>query len=550
MGEAVGVGADNMDGARTDALCDTAGVGCGWGCGASVGGLGGAGGTGGAGTSLSSITTAMVVGSGNAAGSDRVRHNQTAPPACAASTKPHTRPSWPALRSGRESRLSARDTWEERRKEAVMGASLAHVIDNHSQLMAFTSAYPIPSPEGHGLPVARGIIPAEPAASDAARHERFRDVMDVSLLLSPIAAHSPCGEDMSFSKEFDQIAEMRRADDPSLDQGAWVTALKQADWPGVARQCTTLLRTRTKDLRLALWLTEARALSEGQRGMAEGLDVCTALCEQHWPDLHPRPEAGDMEERVGNIAWLLQRLVDIAPTLPVTRGPGPQDKDERLSLRDLAHARLQDARAGDATHEARFRHALAHTPPAQLRDTLTAQQAAEAALRRWQAVVDTHLGQEGPSFVAAREALAQVTHGLTRLLRDVGVAPLSEDDAAPTHAAANQDTRDAADLANAQVATAALPAGIPSSGDPLRPPQTRADALRQLRDVAAFFRRTEPHSPVAYLAEKAVKWGDMPLHEWLQEVVKDSGAMAHLQELLGLGEGKGADTTSGSHAAP
>ena len=52
--------------------------------------------------------------------------------------------------------------------------------------------------------------------------------------------------------------------------------------------------------------------------------------------------------------------------------------------------------------------------------------------------------------------------------------------------------------------------------------------------VAHFFRRTEPHSPVAYLAEKAVKWGEMPLHEWLSQVIKDQGAMSHLEELLGL----------------
>jgi type VI secretion system protein ImpA len=64
--------------------------------------------------------------------------------------------------------------------------------------------------------------------------------------------------------------------------------------------------------------------------------------------------------------------------------------------------------------------------------------------------------------------------------------------------------------------------------------QTRAQALQQLRDVAHFFRRTEPHSPVAYLAEKAVKWGEMPLHEWLSQVIKDQGAMSHLEELLGL----------------
>jgi type VI secretion system protein ImpA len=63
---------------------------------------------------------------------------------------------------------------------------------------------------------------------------------------------------------------------------------------------------------------------------------------------------------------------------------------------------------------------------------------------------------------------------------------------------------------------------------------SRAQALRQLRQVADYFRRTEPHSPVAYLADKAARWGDMPLHAWLRAVVKDSGALAQLEDLLGM----------------
>jgi type VI secretion system protein ImpA len=64
--------------------------------------------------------------------------------------------------------------------------------------------------------------------------------------------------------------------------------------------------------------------------------------------------------------------------------------------------------------------------------------------------------------------------------------------------------------------------------------QARAQAVAQLREVAAFFRRTEPHSPVAYLAEKAAEWADMPLHEWLTTVVKDDASLAHIRELLGV----------------
>jgi type VI secretion system protein ImpA len=393
-------------------------------------------------------------------------------------------------------------------------------------------------------------------AKENGPNELVRDVMDIDTMLLPIDARSPCGEDMSFSKEFDQIAEMRRFDDPSLDQGAWVTSLKHADWPGAARQCTDLLRTRTKDLRLALWLTEARSMSDGHRGLADGLKLCAELCASHWPDLYPRPDGGDMEERIGNIAWLLQRITDMTQTMPITHSR----KGERLSLRQLAQARIQDARAVDFTPTpgtgshigdgtpltaAHFRLALADTPAAELRQTLTAQQDAEAALHRWQSVVDAQLGQDGPSFVAAREALAQATHDITRLMRDVGIAPLETardslhgaqhhaTQANPAINGANPTTDRPHSEAVGAVAHMPLTLGSSAPGV-LRAPKTRGEALQQLREVAAFFRQTEPHSPVAYLADKAVKWGDMPLHQWLQEVIKDNSAISHLNELLGL----------------
>jgi type VI secretion system protein ImpL len=37
----------------------------------------------------------------------------------------------------------------------------------------------------------------------------------------------------------------------------------------------------------------------------------------------------------------------------------------------------------------------------------------------------------------------------------------------------------------------------------------------------------------SYLAEKAARWGELPLHEWLRTVVKDPAQMAQLEELLG-----------------
>ena len=86
-------------------------------------------------------------------------------------------------------------------------------------------------------------------------------------LLHPIRPGQPCGDDLSFSPDLDAIGQARKFDDPSLDQGEWVTDLKEADWDFVERSCVSLLSTRSKDLRLAVWLAEAAAKRHGMRGL-------------------------------------------------------------------------------------------------------------------------------------------------------------------------------------------------------------------------------------------------------------------------------------------
>ncbi|WP_290872367.1 type VI secretion system protein TssA [Aquabacterium sp.] len=359
--------------------------------------------------------------------------------------------------------------------------------------------------------------------------------MDFDALMAPIEGPSPAGEDLSFSTEFDQIAEMRREDDPTLDQGEWVTTLKVADWAGVTRLSTELLARRSKDLRLVMWLTEARTLSEGYEGLAGGLRLCTGLCERYWDVLYPLPDGGDMEERIGNLGWLLQRVVALAPQCPVTQGR----QGGRHSLRDLAAARQRQSlseRQADAyqSHSARdgeaqplsleqFQRALQQTPHNVLRERLDALRDSLTQIVALQTVIDARLGDDGPSFVAAKEALQTALHDMERLAREAGLAEAGE--ASPAEGEHTAAADDGPGEPSPGKATGAGPRG---------PLATRTQALQQLREVAAFFRRTEPHSPVAYLAEKAVSWGEMPLHEWLRQVVKDQGAMSHLEELLGL----------------
>src|SRR5262249_55572697 len=67
------------------------------------------------------------------------------------------------------------------------------------------------------------------------------------------------------------------------------------------------------------------------------------------------------------------------------------------------------------------------------------------------------------------------------------------------------------------------------------PTRARQDAYRRLSEVAEYLRLNEPHSPVAYLVQRAIKWGEMPFDLWLEDVIKDGGVLGQLRETLGLG---------------
>lgn len=350
-----------------------------------------------------------------------------------------------------------------------------------------------------------------------------------SLLQALPSPHAPCGSDLSFSEAFDAIQEARRADDPSLAQGEWVTELKEADWNGVIRRCEALLADETKDLRVAGWLTEALGRTRGLAGLADGHALTAGLCEAFWDDIHPQPDDGDLEQRIGALDWLLAQTTRLLREIPLTDAPG-----RRHTLADLEAARAatrsserdpeaSDGSAARVTLEA-FDAALRDTPAQFFSDGLRDAERLQTALEALRAILDAHLGDAAPAFGPAFDVLDDVARSHRRH------APAAAPEPAAASAATPLPGPTAAATPHAEI-TPSTPAG--------GPPRNRDEALHQLEEIAAFFRRTEPHSPVAYLAEKAARWGSMSLHEWLRSVVKDDSALLRVEELLGVEEREG-----------
>lgn len=354
-------------------------------------------------------------------------------------------------------------------------------------------------------------------------------LFDLTDLLHPITSEDPSGPDMLLSTAFDEIQSARRQEDPSLDQGEWVTDRKEADLPYVTQRCVQLLREQTKDLRLAIWLTDAVASQHGLSGLTQGYTLLSTLVSHYWDSIHPQPEDGDMAARIGNISWFLKRSVE-------QLGNAPLLQSENVSINMLAW------QAAVALDQAVRRHpSEAHeivkgkttleelerqrstVPISSLKVLATQLAQFQAASKSLEDALNHRLGDEAPSFTAIWAAFEDLQH----LARRWGANNELIQQPTPANTIA---------ISASSENVAQIPASMGSEHRPQSdlPIQTRAEAIALLEQVAIFFERTEPSSPAAYMAQKAARWAQLPLHEWLKHVVKNDDELAQLEEMLGV----------------
>jgi type VI secretion system protein ImpA len=361
----------------------------------------------------------------------------------------------------------------------------------------------------------------------------FLNDLSLADLTAPINGGS--GEDLSFSTLFDQVKEARRADPDYLTQGDWQTDLKSSDWDLTITLAAQGLALQSKDLMLVAWLSEALAHRYHFVGITFGLTLAERILHNFWADLYPSLEDG-VDERSARLAWLKTSLTDVVGGLPITQGDnfGLLRYDESRHVENLA---LQNPKAMQvAVEEGKinaeiFQRSVVLTDTDHLRLKAGEVTASLDACRQLQATADTLFGRDAPSFAALIDILSRAGQLVEKLLKDRGIelnlAPVAPSPAAP-------------EIADAQPAGAVMtPTSQDSSSAALRTtPATRDEAFTMLASVAQFFKNTEPQSPVPYLIERAIKWGNMPLEGWLNDVIKDSNVVDSIRDVLGTKEPK------------
>ena len=93
----------------------------------------------------------------------------------------------------------------------------------------------------------------------------------------------------------------------------------------------------------------------------------------------------------------------------------------------------------------------------------------------------------------------------------------------------------AADSAPATASAAVAPPGpAPGMLPAVAAGMGREDALRQLGEIAAWFKRNEPNSPLAYTLDEAVRRGRLSWPDLVAELLPDVGARNALLVSVGI----------------
>ena len=365
---------------------------------------------------------------------------------------------------------------------------------------------------------------------------RFSVKFDVDAFLQPISEQHKCGEDLSFSNDFHEIKQAKTQDDILLDQGDWVTEPKQADWSFVAIKSTELLQNKTKDIRLFTWITEAWAHLYGFEGIEKGLTLSYRILEEYWLDLHPLiEEDDDLDQRLGLLQGLITQLPNLIKQVPLTTTQPfytLADYDKRLYQQNLIRKSSDDFSQNDKTNVMEeFDLAINATHRSfQLNHFQNFQNIFEP-WEKIKVVLDTLIGLEAPSFANVDAQLSNLQITLKKIYRieAVSIAQNTPPEvvASPQQSVEQPHIQELAPTMNNQ-------SQYSFQATPQSHIQNREQALVVLNQISQYFKENEPHSPVSYMLEKTIKWSQMPLHEWLNQVIKNDNPLENIQELLGV----------------
>jgi len=361
--------------------------------------------------------------------------------------------------------------------------------------------------------------------------------IQVDNLLAPVSAEVPAGADLRLTREpgspYDTARSARSQAGVRERKLAGGEDVPPPDWKAVRDGSVAVLEKHSKDMEICAWLIEGLVRVNGFAGLRDGLRVAVGLVERFWDALNPRPEPDDPARTVSALAGLLGGETDgtlLAPiySIPLTQGDGYARWQFQYASEHESDAAPAEGAGGAAVPVmSAIRTAAGQTEAQFFIDLVEDIEQCRQQLSALSTVLDERCRlPDGQSFAPSGSRIAEALTNCLDVVKELAKDKLPSAGGSP--ADGEQASAD-----GAAASTSATPSAGGGGGGPLN---SREDALRMLDSIAAFLRRLEPHSPVSYLIERAVRLGRMPLPALLEEMIEDSGSRTTLCKLTGVPE--------------
>ncbi len=360
------------------------------------------------------------------------------------------------------------------------------------------------------------------------------EIIPLDQLLAPISGEDAVGidirEDDAQNSPFYRIKDARNAARAAERNNMFDsdTSESDAEWRKVLDLAPEILQNQAKDLDIACWYCEALIRRYGFQGLRDGFKLIKGLIELYWNDLFPMPDEDGIETRVSSLTGLNGEGAEgvlIAPirNVYITEGsdPGPFNYWKYQQVLEVEKIIEEEARSEKASKlgfgMADVDRAVADSGESFFVDLVDDLGETIDTYRAVSALLDDKCGiRESPPTSNIINILEDCLGTVKHIGKYKIPEPASEPELDESGVTAAQESNPATSRQNSAIVT------------------SRDDAFKRLLEISEFFRKTEPHSPISYMLERVVKWGDLPLESLIRELIPDSSARDYYGSLTGV----------------
>jgi len=384
-------------------------------------------------------------------------------------------------------------------------------------------------------------------------------------LLHPVSDDSPGGEYLKGNRSLyrglrnsfnmAQSSFRQLMESPDAMSNEELLDANSNNWSELSKQSEETLQNTSKDTEVFCWLATAQLFSpEPLNNLAAVLEAFAESVELFWNDLNPKPPVEKLkasDERGQQQEWAEHRVKPVLQLIGDTQDSGLLYMPLQLTalIGDIDYSRYFSAeRAGELATLKEEALAVFNSKKAQVTDTVLALGRCQDALELLESRINAHCQQDGAaglSFRFVKDSIERLLNAIRYLVGEqLQPWPLDKIEEPPADVAQPEATSvsDSADsTVSAEASVASTPAWTEQSqatGQAVFTPGeivNRDQAFQELRKIADFMQKTEPHSPVYMLLERAIRWGYMSLPELLNEMVGDNAqVMGRITQLAGL----------------